>query len=250
MKPIIELSKKDIKNLKLIVLDLDGVLVPRGTKIKERANILKLGIKTVPPSIIKKIRLLSKMGFEINVNSGRGLWMLQHMLHDILDFISLTYENGSATWYKGKIYQHANSFSKLHHLYEKLRFVKHKDILGFEPKEFIITIHCKKRVKEIEKIISKHKEVYYIWNNEAYDIGIKNLQIKSRGLKSLREILKLKKENVMAIGDNYNDIDMLKESGMPISADPSRVKGDFYVELNKKTLPAEQLIDRILEVKK
>ena len=38
MKPLDELTKKDLKNIKLLVFDLDGVLVPRGTKIKQTGN--------------------------------------------------------------------------------------------------------------------------------------------------------------------------------------------------------------------
>jgi len=39
--------------------------------------------------------------------------MLQEMFREILPFVSLTYECGSATWYKGKIYQHINSFERV-----------------------------------------------------------------------------------------------------------------------------------------
>ena len=38
MLPITSLTKEAIKNIKLIVLDVDGVLVPRGTKIKQFGN--------------------------------------------------------------------------------------------------------------------------------------------------------------------------------------------------------------------
>jgi hypothetical protein len=63
------------------------------------------------------------------------------------------------------------------------------------------------------------------------------------------KIFKLKKENVMAIGDNYNDQELLEESGMPISADKSRVKGRFYVPLEGKFLPADKLMQKILALK-
>ncbi|MEK7190615.1 MAG: hypothetical protein AAB661_02520, partial [Patescibacteria group bacterium] len=69
--------------------------------------------------------------------------------------MSLTYENGSATWDKGKIFQHINSFKNLQNVFQKLKKATNKNIniKGFEPKEFIITIHCTKQVKEIEKIV-------------------------------------------------------------------------------------------------
>ena len=39
MKSFNEITKKDLKNIKLLVFDLDGILVPRGTKIKQTGNI-------------------------------------------------------------------------------------------------------------------------------------------------------------------------------------------------------------------
>ena len=248
MKPLKEMKARDIKNIKLIVFDVDGIIVPRGTEIQQRGDYLKVKIKKIPKSEIELIKQLHKGGFQISINSGRGLYMLEKMFFEILPFVNLTYENGSATWLKGKVYQHVNSFSKLREVEEELRKIKSKAIKGFEPKEFTITIHCSKRVKAIEKIISKYKQLYRIWNSEAYDIGLKNSQTKLVGLKRLISLLKLKKKNVLAIGDNYNDKEMLNGAGVSISADKRRLKADFFVELSRKTLPAERLMIKILEV--
>jgi len=177
--------------------------------------------------------------------------MLQEMFREILPFVSLTYENGSATWYKGKIYQHINSFKYFQNIFPKLKKVtkKNSTVKGFEPKEFIITIHCKKKIKEIEKIVKKEKNLYTIWNGEAYDIGIKKRQTKALGLRHVKKIFKLKKENIMAIGDNYNDQELLEESGIPISADKSRVNGKFYTPLKGAFLPADNLMQKIISLK-
>ena len=53
----------------------------------------------------------------------------------------------------------------------------------------------------------------------------------------------------MAIGDNYNDHELLQASGIPISADKSRIKGKFYVSLQGKFLPADKLMQKILSLK-
>lgn len=242
--------KTEISKIKMIVFDVDGVLVPRGTKIKQVGNTTTLQTKVIAPKQIEQIKKLNKMGFLINISSGRGLYMLQEMFREILPFVSLTYENGSATWYKGKIYQHINSFQYLRNVFPKLKEVKNKNIKGFEPKEFIITIHCKKKIKEIEKIVRKEKGLYTIWNGEAYDIGIKKHQTKALGLRNVIKIFGLKKENIMAIGDNYNDHELLKESGIPISADKDRVKGKFHIPLLGKFLPADVLMQKILLLKR
>ena len=251
MKPLSQMSKRDISKIKMIVFDVDGVLVPRGTKIKQIGNTTTLETKVINEKQIEQIRKLNKMGFLINISSGRGLYMLQEMFRGILPFVSLTYENGSATWYQGKIYQHINSFKYLRDVFPKLRQVasKNKNVKGFEPKEFIITIHCKRKIKDIEKVVKKEKALYTIWNGEAYDVGIKKHQTKALGLRRAMKIFRLKKENVMAIGDNYNDHELLEESGMPISADKSRVEGKFHVPLKGKFLPADMLMQKILSLK-
>jgi len=250
MKPLNELTKEDLKKIKMVVFDVDGVLVPRGTKIKQVGNTTTLETKVIDAKQIEQIKKLYELGFLINISSGRGLYMLQEMFRDILPFVSLTYECGSATWYKGKVYQHINSFNQTKDIFPKLKKValKNKDFKGFEPKEFIITVHCKKPIKEIEEVVKREKGLVTLWNGEAYDILIEKDQTKALGLRSAMKIFKLKRENVMAIGDNYNDQELLEESGFPISADKSRVKGLFYVPLEGKYLPADMLMQKILSL--
>lgn len=248
MKALDLMSKKDIDKIKMIVFDVDGVLVPRGTKIKQIGNKTSFETKVIAKKQIEQIKRLNQKGFLINISSGRGLYMLQEMFRAILPFVSLTYENGSATWHKGEIYQHINSFKHLQDIFFELEQVSDKNIKGFEPKEFIITIHCKSRVKAIEAIVKKHSNLYTVWNGEAYDIGIKKRQTKAVGLRETTKIFKLRKQNTMAIGDNYNDHEMLEESGLPISADESRVKGTFFIPLKGKFLPADKLMQKILSL--
>jgi HAD superfamily hydrolase (TIGR01484 family) len=251
MKPLKEMTGADLKKIKMIVFDVDGVLVPRGTKIKQTGNTTTLETKVIAEKQIEQIHQLNNLGYLVNISSGRGLYMLQEMFREVLPFVSLTYENGSATWYKGQIYQHINSFKYFTHILPKLKKVTegHKDFKGYEPKEFIITIHCEKQIKGIEEVVKKEGGLYTIWNGEAYDIGIKGKQTKALGLRHLMKIFKLKKYSVMAIGDNYNDAEMLAESGMPISADKTRVEGKFFVPLEGKFLPADELMQKILSLR-
>jgi len=248
MKPIEELTKQDIKNIKLIVFDVDGVLVSRGTKIKQVGNKTTFETKKVAKTQIEQIKKLNQLGYKINIASGRGLYMLQNMFREILPFVSLTYENGSATWFGGKLYQHVNSFNEIKKVQIELQKLKNKNIKGFEPKEFIITIHCKKRVKQIENIVNKYKRLYWIWNDEAYDVGVKKIQTKAVGLRKFISVLKLNKKNVLALGDNYNDKELLNQAGIGVSADASRLKGNFSVPLKGRYLPADLLMQRIIQI--
>ena len=255
MKHISKLKNKDLKDIKMIVFDVDGVLVPRGTKISTDGDTLTLQIKKIQPHLIEKIKALHDKGLHINISSGRSLFMLQEMFRDILEYVSITYENGSSTWFQGNIIQHINSFDELNNLKDLLPALKIFDnFKGFEPKEFIVTIHCKDRIIELEKDMAcSNKNLYCLWNGEAYDIGIIDRQTKGFGLIELKEIL-IRKEilcfntETLAIGDNYNDIELLEQANVKVTADKSRLKGDFYIDLEGKNLPGEVLIDKILEV--
>lgn len=96
--------------------------------------------------------------------------------------------------------------------------------------------------------MKKEKKLYSIWNGEAYDIGIKKIQTKAVGLKDLMKILHLQKENILVIGDNYNDAEMMAEGGIVITADKIRIKGDFYVELEGNQLPADLMMEQITKI--
>ncbi len=249
MKPIEELTKDVLKNIKLIVFDVDGVLVPRGTNIKQSNNITTLETKHIAPEQIEQIKKLKELGFMININSGRGLYMLQEVFRDILPFTSLTYENGSATWHRGEIIQHVNSFDHLQETFLKLRGIesRHENVKGFEPKELIITIHCTDRVPEIENIVAENDRLYAIWNGEAYDIGVKGIQNKAVGLSAYRNYLGLAEGEVLAIGDNLNDKEMIDAAGISVSADASKVEGDYFVPLDVARLPAALMMDQIIQ---
>jgi hydroxymethylpyrimidine pyrophosphatase-like HAD family hydrolase len=163
MKPLSQMTKEDISKIKMVVFDVDGVLVPRGTKIKQVGNTTTLNTKVIAEKQIEQIKKLYEKGYLINISSGRGLYMLQEMFREILPFVSLTYECGSATWYKGKIYQHINSFEYLKNIFPKLKAIKDKNIKGFEPKEFIITIHCKKPIEKIENTVKRDRNLVTLW---------------------------------------------------------------------------------------
>ncbi|PIO06750.1 hypothetical protein COT47_02920 [Candidatus Woesearchaeota archaeon CG08_land_8_20_14_0_20_43_7] len=240
------LDETELAHIKLIVFDVDGVLVPRGTKIRQSGNITTLETKKILRKQIDQIRQLHDLGFMINISSGRSLTMLQEMFREILEYVSITYENGSATWFRGQIHQHINSFDKLNDVHKELQMISDPKIKGFEPKEFIITIHATDRVDDVEFIMAKHTPLYSIWNGEAYDIGINWDQTKGVGLKRLTTFLGLKRSDVLAIGDNYNDIELLAEAGVAISADRTRVSGDFCVPLDQKILPADALMSQII----
>lgn len=251
MKNINKLTKEKLKDIKMIAFDVDGVLVPRGTKIKQDGNITTFETKKIAKRQIEQIKELHKRGIHINISSGRALYMLQEMFREVLEFVSITYENGSATWFDGKIKQHINAFRMLNLVFKDLSKVNNLAIIGYEPKEFIITIHAKERIDEIESIVATHTQLICIWNGEAYDIMEKHHHNKGRGLVNVTHQMKILWYEVLAIGDNYNDKELLDAAGISVTADKGRIVGDYYVPLKRVKLPAELLMDQIIkEMKK
>lgn len=53
MKSISELTKNELKKIKLIIFDVDGVLVKRGTKIKQKDSYTSFETKKIEPKQIE-----------------------------------------------------------------------------------------------------------------------------------------------------------------------------------------------------
>ena len=92
---------------------------------------------------------------------------------------SLQGENGVFTLIKGQVIQHDRlTYEEL----EDLRKIRgeiekvaenNKNIRGFEPKQFLISVHCwseEPLIAEIVKKIDVENKFYIKWNSEAYDI--------------------------------------------------------------------------------
>jgi hydroxymethylpyrimidine pyrophosphatase-like HAD family hydrolase len=243
------LTKGDLSRIRLIVFDVDGVLVPQGTTIKQDGNRFYMDIKTIGKEEIKLMKILYDMKYRLVINSGRSLYVLLEMFHEVTPFVSFIYENGSATWDQGKVTQLVNPFIDIVKIQDILRKIKDKKIKGWEPKEFLITIHCTDRIKQIEEAMKYHSRYYCLWNGEAYDIGNKTEQNKGIGLIRYRMRHKYRKEEVLGIGDNVNDVEFLDVCGISVTADKSRVEGNFYID-RKDKLPANILMKQIVEVRK
>ena len=78
MQPLSELTIRDLRNIKLISFDADGVTVERGTQVSEKDNVLTIKTKQITPQLLEKINKLKKY-FHVNFSSGRNLLYLNRM---------------------------------------------------------------------------------------------------------------------------------------------------------------------------
>lgn len=256
MKPLTDLTKKDIENIKIICFDSDGVSVPKGTEITETEDSLSVKTNVLPEKLLQKMIKLKKY-YHLTFSSGRSLMFLDRMYGKILwDNASLQGENGIFTLIDGQVIQHEKFTPRILEILNKIKIdlrslAKRNDkIRGFEPKQFLVTLHAFEDVKEVYDIVKKHdskNELYTLWNGEAYDVGLKHLN-KGTALKNLCKHLKIDVKNAMAIGNGPNDKDMVEAAGIGVTTDPTDLKtADFHTTKNLE-LGGEELVDKLIEL--
>jgi len=253
MKKIEEITQKELSALKVVVFDIDGVIIPVGTDLRENEDGTELYMKSkqMLPEFIENLKKLKKH-FKIGFSSGRNILYLKSLVNEILDNqVILQAENGNITWLDNKIIHPAypdEYFEQLRDIKEKIKemMAQNKKVRGFEPKIFILTVHC----DQMEKIPDLVKQMagdnlYCLWTNEGYDIGSREMS-KGQAITSLAKQLNIEPKQIMTTGNNYNDEEML-QIGKGVSVNPERVKGEYFVEAEKGKLGGHLLVDFLLD---
>ncbi|MBL7053044.1 MAG: HAD family phosphatase [Candidatus Portnoybacteria bacterium] len=253
MKNIKEITKEELDNIKVVTFDIDGVIAPTGTKIREEDEGTKLYMESKPLSdqFIENLKKLEKY-VRLNFSSGRNILYLKSLVNEIFDERTiLQAENGNITWLDNKITHPVYKdeyFDQLRDLKEKIKEMKKNDsrIRGFEPKLLILTVHCEQmeEIPNLVKEISKDS-MYCLWTNEGYDIGNKEMS-KGVAINNLAKSLKIDVKQIMTTGNNYNDQEML-EIGKGVSVKPDRVKAEYSIEPKEGELGGELLVEFLLE---
>jgi len=236
----------------MLILDSDGVALPRGTSIfeKETRDLYETGIKTyrVSDEMAQRLNQLKKK-MKICFSSGRALIYLQNMYGKVLgEGTIIQAENGNLSLIEGKIVQH---FDYAERYFQKIAAIKEEikelPIEGFEPKQFILTVHADREIAEVYEIVKRNdpeNELKTMWNGEAFDIQKKMIS-KGEGLKRLLAELEIQKEETIAIGDRVNDKELLETAGIGVSADPVGLKAEYWT-LGER-LGGEVLVEYLLK---
>ncbi|MAF20188.1 MAG: hypothetical protein CMI55_00735 [Parcubacteria group bacterium] len=255
MKDIKKITKQELDALKVVTFDIDGVITPVGTKIRETIDEdsidLYMESKKLSDKFIENLKALEKH-IRLNFSSGRNILYLKSLVNQIFDKQTiLQAENGNITWLDNKITHPVypdEYFSQLRDLKEKIKQIKENDqrIRGFEPKFFILTVHC----EQMEKIPNLVKQIsgddlYCLWTNEGYDIGSKDMS-KGKAIVNLAQELKIEPKQIMTTGNNYNDQEML-ELGKGVTVEPERIKAEYFIKHQPDQLGGELLVEFLLE---
>ena len=247
-----EIPQEKLNKLKMVVLDSDGVSLPRGTDIleKEGPDFYQAEIRTnkITDGLAEKLNRLKKR-MKICMSSGRSLIYLQSMYGKILgEGTILQAENGNLSLIEGKLMQHFDYnekyFKKLAMIREE---IKKLPIKGFEPKQFIMSVHADREIPGVYEIVKRNdpeNELKVMWNGEAFDIQ-KKIVSKGEGLKRLMQTLKIQREETIAIGDRINDKELIEVAGIGVSADADRLKAEYWT--TGEQLGGEVLVEYLLK---
>lgn len=255
MKPVTSLTSQDIAGIRLLSFDADGVTVKKGTEVLEHEGELIVRTKQIEPDLLEKINRL-KTRFHVNFSSGRSLLYLTRTFGPILwEKASLQGENGLFTLIDGQVKQADKlSLDELELLNKTMLAIhalakENKNIRGFEPKQFMITVHCFEKDKSITDTVVREDtkgELYVYWNGEAHDIFLKRFN-KVFGLESLLKHLNLDISQALVLGNDINDAEIVGEAGIGISTDPEILPAAFATT-QKLHLGGEEVVDHLLSI--
>jgi len=254
MKNLKEIKSRELDAIEVVTFDIDGVIIPTGTQLRENLDGTELYMKSkqLSRNFIENLKKLKKY-VRLNFSSGRNILYLKSLVNEIFDQdIILQAENGNLTWLEGKIihpHYSAHYFTKLKDIKEKIKSMMATDkrIRGFEPKMFILTPHCDKmeKIPNLVKKMDPEKELYCLWTNEGYDIGSKSMT-KGKSVINLAEHLGIQPRQIITTGNNYNDKEML-QIGKGVTTEPSRVQAEYFIEHKPEELGGELLAKFLLK---
>lgn len=254
IKNLNEMPDDQIRKIKMIVFDVDGVIIPKGSNLHESSDGTELSMKThkLSDEFIKNIFELKKH-VRIAFSSGRNLLYLRTLVKDFFDnSIILQTENGALTFMDGKLVHEDfpdEYFESLYKIRNEITANSEKThLMGFEPKIFNLAAHTiveRPLVQEIAKRNDPKGIIYCIWTGEAYDVGLKGVS-KGSALEKLTKKLGFARDEVITTGNALNDKEML-EYGVGVTVEPTIVWGQYKTSGNG--LGGEELARFLVERK-
>lgn len=255
MKPISEITSETLLPIKLIAFDSDGVLVQKGTDISQNTNgFYSQQTYPVSPEVLSKLNQL-KLRYEIVINSGRNSLYLSQIYQDILwDKVTLISEVGVFLTGNGFMVQTEPLDQYELETIKKIRLGLSKltgdpRVEGFEPKQFLTTLHCHSEVPEVNDIVKQNdpdNRFYCWWNEEAYDINSQKFT-KISALKKLINLKNIKPSEIITVGNGINDSDLTVSGMINISTDPIHLQTDDF-GIEGEHLGGIQIIDHLLNL--
>ncbi len=256
--------------IRLIASDMDG-------------TILRDGAQALPPRIIPILHGLIGRGFLFTAASGRQYANLRRLMGPLADDVDYVCENGAFAVHKGEIIYKAALDRELgRELMADILAVPDcevqlsgVDTAYIQPKRPAYTEHLrnvlKNNITEVDDIFSTSEDYIKIsayvhgdrteeylerfkarWGSRFtlastcphwIDFVPPNIH-KGRALKALLDVLGIPQEEVMAFGDNYNDLEMLALAGESYAV--STAKPEVIAACRHTCKYVEDVLERLL----
>lgn len=265
-----------MKDIKLIAFDLDGTLLNDERELSENNikaikkllnNDIKIVIATGRPfagfsRFLRQLDILhednysiTNTGSIIRENIDDGNIKLNAMdLNDYLFIKKVTenYDNLQVAFY-------TDNYLYIDEVNPNVAFIHDKNILRMESRNTSIYGNepiCRINVMGEKDLLDKFQkenqkyleERYTTMRNETFSFEILNKDSsKGKGLEFLSKYLNIKRDEIMAFGDNVNDVDMIEYAGVSVAMkngkDVLKAKADYIAKSNSDDGVAKFLTD-------
>ncbi len=254
MKDLSLLTTTDLLPIKMIFFDADGVTKRKGTdfeKLEDTWVMKTWGLTEVMKSGLEKLRQY----YILCITSGRSMSYLLDVYGTLVsNRFYLQSEIGMFCYKDGKNSSTCDLTSEETSVFGEIRLglkrvLAIEGVKGFEPKERIITLHCRHEIPEVLAVMAEADPrglMHCWWNGEAYDILPKRVD-KGVGEEWLSQRLGIKLSEVMIVGNGINDQEQGKKVGISVTTDPDHLVADFEVRGEERG--GEALVRQILRLR-
>lgn len=265
-----------MKNIKLIAFDLDGTLLNENRELSEYnikaiKKLIKKDIKIVIATgrpyagfsrFLKELGILGENNYSITntgsiirKNTDNGNILVNAMnLNDYLFIKDLTknYENLQVAFYTDDYLYIDEKTPNEAFIYDKnILKMETRDTAAYENEPICrINVMGKKELLDNfqKENLSILEENFSTMRNETFSFEILNKDSsKGKGLEFLSEYLNIERDEIMAFGDNVNDLEMIEYAGVSVAMkngkDVLKFKADYIAESNSDNGVAKFLFD-------
>lgn len=210
-------------NYKILALDLDDTVLTRE--------------KTITPKNKEWIARAHEAGVVVIISTGRGYQNMKHIREELGLETPMVLSNGSEAWDASvniikRHYINSEDFNFLYDLTHQFDtdfwaygddvFIRKSDwvdeMLTQQWTQFVMRHDDQNVLKNISETIEQNAHHLEITRSSPTNVEFTNKGVsKATGLQTVCEHLGFTMQDVMAIGDNYNDIQMIKQVGLGIA---------------------------------
>lgn len=266
-----------MENVKLVASDMDHTL------LNDQGAL--------PPNFAETVRQLKKLGVTFVAASGRPLYTLEEMFKDLKNEMSFISDNGAATSHEGELidksliapeeYHQMVRFVKektdgiaiicgldsgyvakeyqeheawLRKSFTKLTFVDSLEEVQAEANKFTVFFPNHDSKQNYDQIFKPtFDKQYAVTVGDTIWIDLMNLGVnKGNALLNLGKQLNITPDEMMAFGDTYNDIEMLKAvkySYLMANADVHMQEYANYTTASNNELGVSKVLEELIRAK-